>query len=136
MKKGLLIALPLVGAVMFSGCATLFGGGGQQKISINSDSTKRLRAEVSYADGSSPQYLTIPGTITVDRSHKDIIIKSKNDTFEPKTVKKHVNGWFFANILGLGLGGATLLSSTTDAATGAMWKYDDAVTVHQTSNKK
>lgn len=133
MKKRLLIALPLVGAVMFSGCATLFGGGGQQKISINSDSTKRLRAEVSYTDGSSPQYLTIPGTVTVDRSHKNILIKSKNDAFEPKIVPNHVNGWFFANILGLGA--PTLLSSTTDAATGSMWKYDDTVTVHQTSIK-
>ena len=133
MKKKLLVALPLIGAAMFSGCATLYGGGGQQKISINSDLTQRSRAEVSYADGSSPQYLVIPGTVTVNRSHKNIIIKSMKDTFQPKTVKSHINGWFLANILG-----ATFspLSSTTDAATGAMWKYNNNVTVHQTFNKK
>jgi len=40
MKKKLLIALPLVSVVMFSGCATLFDS--KQTISISSDSDKRM----------------------------------------------------------------------------------------------
>jgi hypothetical protein len=129
MRKKLLIALPLASVMMFSGCATLFGGGGKQTISVSSDSTKRMKAVVSYADGSSPQYLTIPGTITVKRTNKDIIVKSQDKDFEPTKIKKNVNGWFWANILGAPYG--TILSSTTDYASGAMWKYDDAVTVHE-----
>ncbi len=31
MRKKLLIALPLASVMMFSGCATLFGGGSSQK---------------------------------------------------------------------------------------------------------
>lgn len=129
MRKKLLIALPLASVIMFSGCATLFGGGGKQTISINSDSTKRMKAVVSYTDNSSPQYLAIPGTVTVKRTNKDIIVKSQNKDFKPIKIKKNINGWFWANILGAPAG--TLFSSTTDYASGAMWKYDEAVTVHE-----
>ena len=129
MRKKLLIALPLVSVVMFSGCATLFGGGGKQTISVSSDSDKRMKAVISYADGSSPQYLTVPGTVTIKRTNKNIIVKSKNNDFEQTTIKKDVNGWFWANILGLPYG--TVLSSTTDYASGAMWTYDEAITVHE-----
>jgi len=128
MKKKLLITLPLITTVMFSGCATLFGGGGNQTISISTDSTKRLRAVVSYDDGSKPQYLTLPGTVTMDRKNSNIIVKSQDNEFNPVIVEKHVNGWFFANIFS---GTGVLLSSTTDASSGAMWKYDNTVTVHE-----
>ena len=128
MRKKLLIALPLASAMMFSGCATLFGGGNKQTISISSDSTKRMKAEISYADGSSPQYITIPGTVTVKRTDKDVVVKSQNNDFDTVTIKKDVNGWFWVNILGAPYG--TILSSTTDYASGAMWTYDEAITVH------
>jgi hypothetical protein len=128
MKKKLLIALPLASVMMFSGCATLFGGGGKQTISVSSDSSKRMKAVISYADGSSPQYVTIPGTITVERKSQKMIVKSQDNEFSPTTIDNSINGWFWVNILGATSG---LLSSTTDAATGAMWKYDDAVTVHE-----
>lgn len=126
MRKKLLMALPLVGVVMFGGCATIAGGGGKQTISINSDSSKQMKAVVSYEDGSSPQFLTIPGTVTVERANQNILIKSKDGEFQPATVEKNVNDWFWGNIL---VGG--LLGSTTDATTGSMWKYDDATTVHE-----
>lgn len=128
MKKKLLIALPLVSAVMFSGCATLFGGGGKQTLSVSSDSEKRVKAIISYSDGSTPQYIAIPGTVTINRKDKDILVKSQDNEFDDLVVKKEVNGWFWVNILGLPFG--TLLSSTTDYASGSMWKYDEAVTIH------
>ena len=129
MRKKLLIALPLVSVVMFSGCATLFGGGGKQTISVSSDSDKRMKAVISYADGSSPQYLTVPGTVTINRANQNVIVKSQNNEFDQTIIHKDVNGWFWANILGAPYG--TILSSTTDYASGAMWKYDEAVTVHE-----
>ncbi|QOY53009.1 hypothetical protein [Candidatus Sulfurimonas baltica] len=125
MNKKLIIALPLISAVMFSGCATLFGGGGKQTLSINSD--KPMPITIAYADGSSPQYVTTPATISVERRNRDIKISSNAGEFQPVTVKKSVNGWVVANILG---GFASILSTTTDAASGALWKYDDAVNIH------
>lgn len=128
MRKKLLIALPLASVMMFSGCATLFGGGGKQTISVSSDSAKRMKAVISYADGSSPQYLTIPGTVTVKRTSKNMVVKSQDNEFDPTIIDNSMNGWFLANILGVYAGP---LSSTTDAATGSMWKYDETVTVHE-----
>ncbi|MBL0686827.1 MAG: hypothetical protein JJV94_03265 [Sulfurospirillum sp.] len=88
MRKKLLIALTLVSAIMFSGCATIFGGAGKQNISISSDSTKRMKAKISYTDGSSPQYLTIPGTVSVKKINKNIIIRSQDNDFEERIIKK------------------------------------------------
>ena len=124
-KKQLILALPLVGAMMFSGCATMFGGGGKQNVSINSD--KAMKGTLSYADGSSPQYFTTPATISVERKNQNLYISSATNEFETATLEKSVNGWFWVNILGAP--GGTLLSSTTDAVSGSMWKYDDTVTV-------
>jgi len=128
MKKKLLVAIPLLSTIMFSGCATLFGGGGKQTISISTDSQKRLRAIVSYDDGSKPQYLILPGTVTMDRKNSNIVVKSQDNEFNPVIVEKNLNGWFWVNSLA---GYSSLFSSTTDATTGAMWKYDDTVTVHE-----
>lgn len=125
MKKTLYVALPLVSAIMFSGCATMFGGGGTQTISINSD--KPMKATLSYEDGSSPKYFTTPATLSVERKSKKVKVSSDSNEFQPVEIDNKVNGAFFANILGLGW---FPFSSTTDAATGAMWKYEDAVTVH------
>lgn len=125
MNKKILIVLPLVGAFMFSGCATLFGGGGKQTVSVNSD--KPMKATIAYADGSTPQYITTPATVSVERKNQDLKISSEANEFETKTVEKSVNGWFWVNILGAPAG--TFLSSTTDAASGAMWKYDETVNI-------
>ncbi len=46
MRKSLLVVLPLASSLMFSGCATLFGGGGKQTISIKSD--KALSGTIGY----------------------------------------------------------------------------------------
>lgn len=129
MKKNLMILVPLASAVMFSGCATLFGGGEKQMVSINSD--KPMKATLSYEDGSSPQYFTTPATLSVERKNKKVKISSESNEFNTIEIDNKVNGWFWVNILGAP--GGTVLSSTTDAATGAMWKYEDAVTVQ--SNK-
>lgn len=125
MKKTLYVALPLVGAIMFGGCATLFGGGEKQAISVNSD--KPMKATLSYEDGSSPKYFTTPATLSVERKNKKVKVFSESNEFEPVEVDNKVNGWFWVNILGAP--GGTVISSITDAATGSMWKYEDVVTV-------
>ena len=128
MKKSLLL-LTITGSVfMFSGCATLFGGGGEQTIAINANSEKRVPISVSYADGEFIEKTYAPATISVERKHSDIIIKPLNDKCQKKVVKKKFNKTTYWNILGFP--GGMLLSSTTDASTGAMWKYDKSVNIH------
>jgi len=127
MKKTLYVALPLVGAIMFSGCATLFGGGGKQQITINSE--KPVSGKIGHvaednATIINQQQFTAPATITVLREDKDIMITSDSHEFEPVKVEKKLNPWFWGDVLA-----TSLVSTTTDIVTGAMWKYDENVTI-------
>ncbi|WP_419673206.1 hypothetical protein [Aliarcobacter butzleri] len=100
MKKMVIFALPILGAIMFSGCATILGGGNQQTISINSD--KPMKGKLVYEDGKGEQYFTTPATVNVDRRSKDIILSSDNDEFSTKlknqmlmlVLGKYFNWWF------------------------------------------
>lgn len=126
MKCKILLLAPMVGALMFTGCATLFGGGGKQTVSVNIDGEKRVKGTLMYeGDAKYVQHFTAPATLNVERRSADIILKSDNDEFHDTVVPNSVNGWFLVNILGFP--GGTVISSTTDAATGSMWKYDETV---------
>lgn len=127
MNKFLYVALPLVGAVIFSGCATLFGGGGKQQITINAE--KSISGKIGYitednATIINQQQFTTPATVTVIREDKDIMITSDSNEFEPVKVEKKLNPWFWGDVLA-----TSLVSTTTDVVTGAMWKYDENVTI-------
>ncbi|MFA5233936.1 MAG: hypothetical protein WC390_05980 [Sulfurimonas sp.] len=127
MKKTLYVALPLIGAIMFSGCATLFGGGGKQQITINAE--KPVSGKIGYitednATIINQQQFTAPATVTVIREDKDIMITSDSNEFEPVKVEKELNPWFWGDVLA-----TSLVSTTTDVVTGAMWKYDENVTI-------
>ena len=122
MNKRLVIALPLVSAIMFSGCATILGGGNSQTVSINSN--KPVKGVMKYADGKGTQYFTAPATLNVDRRSKDIVLTSEDGSFQTTTVKSEINPWFFGNII---FGG--LVGSTTDSVGGAAWEYDDVVNI-------
>ena len=74
MKKIVVYVLPVLSAMIFSGCATILGGGNQQTISINSD--KPMKGKLVYADGKGEQYFTTPATVNVDRRNQDIILSS------------------------------------------------------------
>ena len=126
MKKTLLLALPLVGAMMFSGCATTLGGGNQQTLSISS--SKPLKGQMKYSDGSGLQHFTTPATLSVDRKNKDIILTSKDGQFEATTVKSETNPWLFGNVI---FGTTAPLSSTTDFVGGAAWRYQEVVNVSE-----
>lgn len=120
MKKKLLVVLPLIGIVMFSGCATILGGGNNQTVSINS--SKPIKGTMQYEDGKGLQHFTAPATLSVERRSKDIILESKDGEFDKTVVKSNTNPWFFGNIL---LGG--LIGSTTDSVGGAAWKYQESI---------
>ena len=127
MKKKLLIALPLVSAVIFSGCATLVGGGGQQQITINS--SKPMNVSLGYASDDNkiavnPQSVTTPATITIIRENKDLLLLSDDNEFEPIKIENKLNPWFWGDVALI-----SLVSTTTDAVTGAMWEYDENITI-------
>jgi len=109
MKKTLYFALPLVGAMMFSGCATILDG---QTQTINLTASK---PKTVYING---QQFSAPGVVALQRSNKDAIINIK-DCNKQLVLQKSVNPTFFVNLLS---GGA--FGSTTDYATNAMWQYD------------
>jgi len=116
MNKSLLIAIPLASAIMFSGCATILSGK-KQNISITSNPSKK---EVTIG----AQTVTTPTILSVDRSDNDLIVRS-NDCEGQQIVASEINPVFFVNILS---GGA--FGSTTDYASGAMWKYDENVNLN------
>lgn len=130
MRKVLMYTLPVLATVVFSGCATILGGGNSQTISINSDTP--MKGKISYEDGKNgEQYFTTPATLNVERRSKDIKITSQNNEFDTKTQKSNVNPWFLGNIIFGGLPG-----STTDLVGGAAWKYDETINLHSKDDNK
>ena len=113
MKRKLLIAIPLAGIVMFSGCATILSGEHQQLNITSTPSNKKVIV------GS--QTVTTPAIVSVRRSNKNLIVESANCKGQ-KLLASKINPIFFVNILS---GGA--FGSTTDYATGSMWKYNTNV---------
>ena len=115
-----MIATSLASLFMFSGCATILGGGTSQTVSLNS--SKAMKGTMKYSDGSGKQYFTTPTTLKVGRKSKDIIISSDDNQFNERTIKSELNPWFLGNII---FGG--LVGSTTDSVGGAAWRYDETV---------
>jgi len=121
-KNKIILGGLVVTSMMFSGCATLLGGGGDQNININSN--KQVKGSIQYSDGEGVQYFTAPATLHVDRTSKDIIVKSENGEFNDQTVESSLNPWFVGNVI---IGG--VIGSTTDSVSGAAWKYDNTVSI-------
>jgi len=113
MRKKLLIALPLVSVVMFSGCATILSG---KKQAVNVTSTPNGKM-VTIAG----RTVQTPSIVTLERGKDDLKLTSA-ECGNQKLVSKKINPVFFVNILS---GGA--FGSTTDYASGAMWQYDDNI---------
>jgi len=124
MKKTLYVALPLISTIIFSGCATILGGGNQQTISLNS--SKPMKGNMKYSDGSGLQHFTTPATLSVERRSKDIVLTSSDGQFDAATVKSDMNPWLIGNIV---FGG--LIGSTTDSAGGAAWKYEQTINLSE-----
>ena len=73
MKRKLLMAIPIASMVLFSGCATVLGGGGKQQVTVNS--TKPMNVRIGYAADDNKtltqyQSITTPTTVTVIRENK------------------------------------------------------------------
>ena len=112
-KTSLLVAFSIGSAVLFSGCATILSGKTQAVNVTSNPSNKMVKI-----DGRTVQ---TPSIVTLERGKDNLVLKS-DECGSQKLVSKHINPVFFVNILS---GGA--FGSTTDYATGAMWKYDENI---------
>lgn len=138
MKKIVISSLFVASATMlFTGCATLFGGGSTQAINVQSSKTTtvdmyKIKTEKNQETGEIKETervlvnsnLQVPASINVNRDSKDVLIKPKDDNCKEVTATGSMNNWVWGDIIA-----TSLLSTTVDAVTGAMWKYDDNVTL-------
>ena len=112
---------------MFSGCATILGGGGKQKITVISSNPMNVRIGYASNDNKTStdaQSFTTPATITMVRENKNLLLTSDNNEFEPVIIEKKLNPWFWGDVIM-----TSLVSTTTDVVTGAIWKYDDNIII-------
>ena len=128
MKKLIILSACVI---FLSGCASIIGGGGKQNVKfIPQDPDNTAKINVVSKKGS--QELTLPATVKIKRTSKDIIVTVNDDCYKKNTqvVSSEINPFFWGNIISGGVVG-----STTDSLTGAMWKYDENVIVYTTPNK-
>jgi hypothetical protein len=111
MRKVMLLSVVVSLALLLGGCATILSGS-TQKINLQAERGTTCNAVV---DG---QKATVPSIIDVKRENKDKIITVQECPSEQLLLHKEINPVFFVNILSGGVFG-----STTDYASGSMWKY-------------
>lgn len=108
---------------LLSSCATMFHGGTQlvKVIPANGETT-----DVELTNHEGTKQLTIPTTVALKKGEGDVTIKVKETRCHKPSVRNYQERMdlvFLANYFNLSIG------STTDAATGAMWHYDDNMVV-------
>ena len=122
MKKLILV---LMTASILSGCSSIVKGS-RQTINISTSTGKQAEAFIHTSSGE--QYVVIPRSISVKTSSDDIIIDIKEtrcNATSSTIIQSRLHPWFWGNVI---FGG--VLGSTTDAATGSMWSYDESIIVN------
>lgn len=105
-----------------SACATIIES---QKQEIELTTTSPVPASCELSNERGKWYAQTPATIEVKRSTSRLNVMCRNQfDVGQQEERATVNPWFFGNIL---IGG--LIGVVTDAATGAMTKYEDTITV-------
>ena len=119
MKKVVMMASIIAVASLTTGCATIFKGK-TQKVNIATSNNEQISVNV---DGKT---VTAPSVVELTRKDSDLTVTTSAKGCTPNTsVESSVEPVFFVNILS---GGP--LGSTTDYATGSMWKYDSNIVVN------
>ena len=117
MKNFRIVMLALV-AFMASGCATILNDS-TQKVNITSSNGKPIEGNINGIPFKGP------GVVDVTRSKEDkILVTTTQGCVANTALTRSVDSKFFINILSGGLYG-----STTDYASGKMWKYQDSVVI-------
>ena len=126
-----LISSIFIAGSIFSGCALISNPGTKQKVAISTSNSKPVVADI---DG---KKVNIPAEVKISRKHGATIrvLEMDNPNYEDTLLiikgKHNVSGWFWGNILSMGTFG-----STTDGASGSMWKYANPNFTITVSEKK
>ena len=110
----------MLAVLAMSGCASIMDGN-TQNVNFITSNGQSANATIYTKDGA--RQSRIPQSMTIKKSSEDIVIRTNRSGTETR-VPARLNNWFWGNII---FGG--FFGSTTDACTGAMWKYDENVMV-------
>ncbi len=124
MKKLILV---LMTASILSGCSSIVKGS-RQTINISTSTGKQAEAVITTSTGQ--QNVVLPQAVPVKTSSTDITVNIKEtrcNNASTTVMQSRLHPWFWGNLI---FGG--ILGSTTDAATGSMWSYDESVIVNVT----
>jgi hypothetical protein len=112
----------LCAACFVGGCASMFGGGSNQALTISSDPSGahfviKSSSGLQMADGVTPQTLRLP-------RKNEYQIEVTLDGYKPRTLAltRGTNGWIWANLF---LGG--IFGLIIDFSTGAGYKLEPAI---------
>lgn len=110
------IAVAVVGLLVLTGCATILGGGAQQKVSVKADQAGATFL-IKDQTGTVVFEGKDPGTLTLARKYT-YTVEVSLDGYAKQTlmISQGINGWFWGNIC---LGG--FIGMGIDFMTGAMW---------------
>ena len=123
MKK---IFVALIACSVLSGCASVVKGR-HKNINIMTSTGEQVEVDVISASGT--QHITIPSTINVKRDNQIITVNVKESRcyrHSSMIISDRVEPWVAGN---LGFTYSASSGTTTDALTGAMWTYDDNVSI-------
>jgi hypothetical protein len=113
--KGPLNLIPVIACLMIaSGCASIVDGR-RETVSFSSDPAGAHIIINGRAMGVTPASLVLERS---DYDNANVVFKKEGYQDQHATIQTTINGWFFGNII---TGGP--LGSSTDAFSGAMWKF-------------
>ena len=127
MKKVFLFCLLFISTLSLSACGTLFSSS-RKTVNITTNTKESVNAQVLNIEGE--QNVRIPSAVIVKRSSEDLVINVKdNKCYEDSTTRspRKLNKWVALNIF-FGLSGFT--GTSTDAASGTLWDYEDDIMVN------
>lgn len=114
--------LLLASCCILPACASIVEGS-SQKINISTNPPAQVRCNASNSRGSAAT--STPGVLEVKRSKSDLTIRCESDEYAGQlSDSSNIESWAFGNLL---LGG--IIGGAIDAGTGALFTYNDAITV-------
>lgn len=125
MKKNIIAFL---GIFAMTSCGTLISGKTQSVNLISMDSSSKTEAEIT--NGKIVQNINLPSSTIVPRSRQVLTINVKENDCHKASTTMNQSKFNWVTLLNIFGGTLSTSSTSTDAATGALWSYDDNIYVN------
>jgi hypothetical protein len=125
--KNVLVTGTLLFSVFTTGCASIVSGSNQSlSVETRNKGAQFAGANCNLSNDKGSWFVTTPGSVTVNRSYKDLAVRCEKEGVEPGilTARSYTKGMAFGNIIFGGVIGAGV-----DIATGAAYDYPNLLTV-------